>query len=132
MKNYCLSFLASPVVLAAAKTTDNQKQAGLANYSMFILIALMIVVFYFLLIRPQRKQAQKHQEMISRLERGDEVVTIGGIHGVIKKISDETVVLEVDKGVRIKFSKSAIARSLTEHEEEEEEEEEKEEEEKEE
>ncbi|MDD5747593.1 MAG: preprotein translocase subunit YajC [Actinomycetota bacterium] len=115
--------IAVPVIYAASKTTENtQKQGGLANYSMFILIAAMIVIFYFLLIRPQRKQAQKHQEMISKIERGDKVVTIGGIHGEVKKKTEDAVVLEVDKGVRITFSKSAIARNLTEPAEEEEEE----------
>jgi preprotein translocase subunit YajC len=83
----------------------------------------VLVVFYFILIRPQRKRSQEHDQMASKLEKGDEVVTIGGVHGTINRITDETVVLEVDKGVKLTFSRSAIARTLTVHEEEEEEEE---------
>jgi len=81
------------------------------------------VVFYVLLIRPQRKRAQEHDEMMTKLNKGDEVVTIGGIQGVIKRVTDDSVVLEVDKGVRITFLKSAISRSLSPPQEEEEEEE---------
>jgi len=99
------------------------KQQATSTWIMWALIAVMLVVFYFILIRPQRKRSQEHDQMASKLEKGDEVVTIGGVHGTINRITDETVVLEVDKGVKLTFSRSAIARTLTVHEEEEEEEE---------
>lgn len=99
------------------------KQQATSTWIMWALIAVMLVVFYFILIRPQRKRSQEHDQMASKLEKGDEVVTIGGVYGTINRITDETVVLEVDKGVKLTFSRSAIARTLTVHEEEEEEEE---------
>jgi len=99
------------------------KASGFQTYGLWILIAVMLVVFYVLLIRPQRKRAQEHDEMMTKLNNGDEVVTIGGIQGVIKRVTDDSVVLEVDKGVRITFLKSAISRSLSPPQEEEEEEE---------
>jgi preprotein translocase subunit YajC len=102
------------------------KQQATSTWIMWALIAVMLVVFYFILIRPQRKRAQEHDQMVSKMEKGDEVVTIGGLHGTLKKIDDDTVVIEVDKGISLTFSRSAIARSLTVHEEEEEEEEEEE------
>ena len=108
-----------PGMVFAAAT----KQQSTSTWIMWALIAVMLVVFYFILIRPQRKRAQEHDQMVTKLEKGDEVVTIGGIHGTISKISEEAVVLEVDKGVKLTFSRSAIARSLAVHEEEEEEEE---------
>lgn len=98
------------------------KQQATSTWIMWALIAVMLVVFYFILIRPQRKRAQEHDQMVSKMEKGDEVVTIGGLHGTLKKIDDDTVVIEVDKGISLTFSRSAIARSLTVHEEEEEEE----------
>ena len=103
------------------------KASGFQTYGLWILIAVMLVVFYVLLIRPQRKRAQEHDEMMTKLNKGDEVVTIGGIQGVIKRVTDDSVVLEVDKGVRITFLKSAISRSLSPPQEEEEVEEEEEE-----
>jgi preprotein translocase subunit YajC len=114
------------VILAAAKTT---KSSSTNTWIMWVLIAVMLGVFYFILIRPQRKRAQEHDQMVNKLEKGDEVVTIGGMHGVIKRITDDSVVLEVAKGTNITFSRSAIARSLTVHEPEPEEEEDEEEEE---
>jgi preprotein translocase subunit YajC len=87
---------------------------------MWILILVMVLVFYMLLIRPQRKRSQEHEEMVTKLERGDEVVTIGGVHGVIKRITEDEVVLEVDKGVKITFARSAISRRVSQPEEEEE------------
>ena len=120
---------ANPLLLQAAeKAEKSTKATGFASWGMWVLIAVMIGVFYFLLIRPQRKKAQQHDSMVSELRKGDEVVTIGGIHGVIKRLGDDKVVIEVDKGVRMTFARSAISRSVTEHEEEEAEEEEAEEE----
>lgn len=97
--------------------------SGFGAWGMYALIAIMVGVFYFLLIRPQRKRAKDHDSMVSELRKGDEVVTIGGIHAVLKRIGDDTVVIEVDKGVRMTVSRSAISKSVTEHEEEEPEEE---------
>lgn len=110
----------------AQKTTakSTTKASGFQTYGMWILIAVMLVVFYVLLIRPQRKRAQEHDDMVTKLSKGDEVVTIGGIQGIIKKMTDDAVVLEVDKGVRITFTRSAISRRISPIEEEEEEEEE--------
>lgn len=106
----------------ATKDANAEKTSAFGTWGMWILIVVMIAVFYFLLIRPQRKKAQQHDQMVSKLKKGDEVVTIGGMYGVIKKMTDENVVIEVDKGVRIRMAKSAISKSLTPYEEEEEEE----------
>jgi preprotein translocase subunit YajC len=68
-------------------------------------------IFWFLFIRPQKKQKQEHQEMVSNLKAGDEVTTIGGIKGKIAKVTEEKVRLEVASGVEVEMLKSAI-RSL--------------------
>jgi preprotein translocase subunit YajC len=76
----------------------------------FILFfVLMLAVLYFLLIRPQRQQARRHQDMLSSLKVGDEVVTAGGIYGEVTAIDDERVQLEIDADVRIAVSRRAIA-----------------------
>lgn len=115
------------VVLAQESTQANgEPTSAWQSYGLWIILAVMIAVFYFILIRPQRKRAQQHDDMVTKLKKGDEVVTIGGLHGVIKKITEDTFVLEVDKGVRLTFNKSAISKSASPVEEEEEEEEEEE------
>ncbi|HZB86923.1 MAG TPA: preprotein translocase subunit YajC [Gaiellaceae bacterium] len=76
----------------------------------FILFfVLMLAVLYFLLIRPQRQQARRHQDMLSSLKVGDEVVTAGGIYGEVTAIDDERVQLEIDADVKIAVSRRAIA-----------------------
>jgi preprotein translocase subunit YajC len=84
---------------------------GLANYSFFIMLALMFGVFYFLIIRPQKKRAQQHQEMINSLQKGEKVITSSGMIGTIYAIHDEQnkVVLKVADEVKVEFVKSSIA-----------------------
>jgi len=116
-------FLAAhPGLFLQAKQSATQKASAFSTYGMWVLILVMVLVFYMLLIRPQRKRSREHEEMVSKIERGDEVVTIGGVHGIIKRMTEDTVVLEVDKGVRITFARSAISRRVSQPEEEEEEE----------
>ncbi|MEW6720677.1 MAG: preprotein translocase subunit YajC [Thermodesulfobacteriota bacterium] len=75
----------------------------------FVPILLMFVIFYFLLIRPQQKQAKKHQEFIRNLKVGDRVVTTGGIHGEIKGLTETTLTLEIAEKVRVKVTRSAVS-----------------------
>lgn len=81
----------------------------LTNYGMIIYIVVIIAIFYLLLIRPQKKQEKKTREMLASLKVGDDVVSIGGIRGKIRKIKDDFVVIETgaDK-TPIEFEKNAI------------------------
>jgi len=80
--------------------------------SSLIMLVLFGVVFYFLLIRPQSKRAKEHKTMLSAIQKGDEVVTNGGILGKVTKITDGFMVLNVAQGVEMKFQKHAITASL--------------------
>jgi len=71
----------------------------------------MFVVFYFILIRPQQKQARKHQDFVKNLKTGDRVVTSGGLHGMVTGLTDTTVTLEIADKVRVKVTRSAVAGS---------------------
>jgi preprotein translocase subunit YajC len=75
-----------------------------------IMFALIFVIFYFLLIRPQIKQQKKHQEMLSSLKKGDKVLTAGGIYGVVVGISDRDniVVIRIDENTKVEVAKSYI------------------------
>lgn len=78
---------------------------GLAS---LVPLVLIMVIFYFLLIRPQQKRAKEHQTMVSELKRGDKIVTGGGIHGTINKVSDHTLDIEVADNVIITVQRDTI------------------------
>lgn len=79
-----------------------------------IFIGLMIVVFWFFMIRPQAKKAKEQKSFIDNLQKGDKVVTIAGIHGVINKVNeDNTLSLEINPGSYIKIEKSSISMDWT-------------------
>ncbi len=87
---------------------DPQGKGG--STSTLILMGMMILVFYFFMIRPQAKKAKTQKKYIADLQKGDKVVTIAGIHGVINKVNDDnTVNLETSPGSYIKIEKSAIS-----------------------
>lgn len=89
---------------------QTQETPGVAPWWSGILPLLIIfLIFYFLLIRPQQKKAKEHREMLAKLERGDVVITTGGIYGRITGIAEETVTLEVADNVRVKVAKEYIA-----------------------
>jgi preprotein translocase subunit YajC len=69
----------------------------------------MFVIFYFLLIRPQKAKEKEHQKMLAALDKNDEVVTTGGIHGTIVAVKDRTVTIRVDENVKIEIEKNCIA-----------------------
>ena len=80
----------------------------------FIFIGLMIVVFWLFMIRPQAKKQKQQKDFLSNLQRGDKVVTIAGIHGVVNKINDDgTMMIEISPGSYIKIEKSAISMEWT-------------------
>ncbi len=86
-----------------------QNTAGVNPILNLVPFILIFVIFYFLLIRPQKKREKEHQNMVNSLTKNDEVVTSGGIHGTVVNVKDKTVVLRVDENVRLEVEKSCIA-----------------------
>ncbi|MDN3581020.1 preprotein translocase subunit YajC [Mucilaginibacter flavus] len=82
--------------------------AGQQGYGMLIPMVLIIVVFYFFMIRPQVKKQKDQKKYVDELKKGDRVVTTAGIHGRIIDLNDTTFLVEVDNG-KIRFDKSAIS-----------------------
>jgi preprotein translocase subunit YajC len=74
----------------------------------FLPLILIFGVFYLLVIRPQAKKAKVHQQMLSQLKKGDDVVTTGGIIGKISGIKDDEITLQVQEGVRLRVLRSAV------------------------
>jgi len=75
----------------------------------FVTFGLVILIFYFLIIRPQNKKQKEAQKMIAALKKGDKVATIGGVRGTITSVKESTVVIKVDDNAKIEFSKNAVA-----------------------
>ena len=82
------------------------------NLSQFLPFALMFIVIYFFMIRPQQKKAKQEKEFITSLKVGDKIITKSGIHGKIAEMSEETIVIETMAG-KIKMEKSAISSDMT-------------------
>jgi len=113
----------------APATTETSGIFGGGTTTMIIYIAAFVGIFYFLLIRPGQKQKKAHQELVESLKKGDEVMTSGGIFGVITQVKEDYVMVEIAKKTEVKLSRNSIARTTSAEEPVEEEEEETEEEE---
>ncbi|MBU1905767.1 MAG: preprotein translocase subunit YajC [Candidatus Omnitrophica bacterium] len=72
-------------------------------------LILIFVIFYFLLIRPQKQREKEHKAMLSELNKNDQVVTSSGIHGTVINVKDKTVILRIDDNVKIEIEKKSIA-----------------------
>ncbi|RMD49419.1 MAG: preprotein translocase subunit YajC [Ignavibacteria bacterium] len=84
------------------------QQGGGSMISTLIMFAAIFAIFYFMIIRPQQKRQKEKEKMLSQLKKGDKIMTSGGIYGTIAGMDDKTVLVEVDKNVKIKFDRSAI------------------------
>lgn len=82
---------------------------GGMNMSSLFLIGGMIIIFYFFMIRPQQKKQKDQKKFLQEIKKGDMAVTAGGIHGKVVAIDDDTILLEVDRGTKIKIEKSSIS-----------------------
>ena len=86
-----------------------QAAAGSGSMLMSVLpFGLIILIFYFFIIRPQNKKQKETEKMLSALKKVDKVVTVGGIHGVISSTKEKTVIVKVDDNAKIEFSRNAI------------------------
>ena len=77
-------------------------------YSMWIMLGLLMVVFYFFMIRPQSKKQKELKKFREALSEGSKVITVGGIHGKVTQIKDDTILLEIAENVRIKIDKGSV------------------------
>jgi len=93
-------------------TLDFKNEVGgepMEFLSSLLPLFLIFLIFYLLIIRPQRIKEKKHQNMLRNLSKGDEVVTVGGLHGTIVGLNDDIVVLKIADGVKVEVSRNAIA-----------------------
>lgn len=78
------------------------------DWSILIFIGLIFGVFYFLMIRPQRKRQKEHNELMMELQKGDKVLTAGGIYGVVESLSDDSIVIKVESGATLRVARTSV------------------------
>jgi preprotein translocase subunit YajC len=90
---------------------DEQPEGTEGGFSWITIVFLVLIfaLFYFLMIRPQRKRQKEHQELVGQLQKGDRVVTAGGIYGVIESISEDSVVIKVESGATMRVARGSVA-----------------------
>ncbi|MFC1982772.1 preprotein translocase subunit YajC [Chloroflexota bacterium] len=83
---------------------------GEVGFDWTIIIFLIVIfgIFYFLLVRPQRKRQKQHETLVQELQKGDRVITAGGIYGQIESLSDESIVIKVEGGTTIRVARSSV------------------------
>lgn len=91
------------IILQATTSSQNGWMGQL------LLFGGIALVFYFFMIRPQQKKSKDQKTFLESIKKGDQVVTIGGLHGRVFSIEDDTVTIEIDKGIKMKYEKSAIS-----------------------
>jgi preprotein translocase subunit YajC len=95
---------------APQQQAGNGEQGGVPFLgSPLVMMALIFVIFYFLLIRPQSKRAKEHKTMLENVKKGDKILTSGGIHGVIEGVDSDTLTVKISENVKIKLSRSGVA-----------------------
>lgn len=95
----------------ATTSTDAAATTG-SMWTTLITFGLIILIFYFLIIRPQKKRDKEARDMLAAMKKGDKIVTIGGIRGTVAVVKESTVIVKVDDNTRIEFSKNAISQIL--------------------
>ena len=102
------------ITLAYAETPaqSGQQQATLPLFNIVPILG-MLVIFYFFMIRPQQKRAKEHKKMLEALQKGDLVVTSGGIYGTVASVGGKTVEIKVADNVKIKVLRSAVTEKLS-------------------
>ena len=82
---------------------------GGSMFSTIIMFALIILIFYFMILRPQQKRQKERQKMLGSVQKGDKIITVGGVHGTVVGMEEKTVLVQISDNVKVKLEKSAIS-----------------------
>jgi len=93
----------------ATAPAEGEEATWFDQYGMIIILVLIFAVFYFLMIRPQRKRQKEQRQLMEELKRGDKVITAGGIYGQIESVSEDSVVIKVESGATMRVAKGSVA-----------------------
>jgi len=92
-----------------AMAPQGGEAGGGSMISTLIMFGAIFAIFYFMIIRPQQKKAKEREKMLSEIQKGDKIVTGGGIHGTVAGLDEKTCLIDVGNNIKIKFERSAIA-----------------------
>lgn len=92
---------------------DSAAPAAGGNWSFLIMMVAIFAVMWFLMIRPQQKKQKEMQNMRNNLKKGDKVITLGGIYGIVYDVKETYFIIEIDNNVKIKVDKSSINKDMT-------------------
>ncbi|MBI4547899.1 MAG: preprotein translocase subunit YajC [Ignavibacteriae bacterium] len=92
-------------ILAMAPQGGN----GGGIFSTLVMFGLIIFIFYFMILRPQQKRQKERQKMLESLQKGDKIITAGGVHGTIVGLDEKTVLVQIADNVKVKLEKSAVS-----------------------
>lgn len=108
-----VGLVTTTLALAGCYTTTTTETGETASTIDWVTTAIFLVaivaIFYFLIIRPQRKRQKSQRELMEGLKRGDKVITVGGIYGQIESVDEETVVIKVESGSTLRVARAGIA-----------------------
>ncbi len=92
-----------------AMAPSQQGQGGGEIYSTIIMFALIIGIFYFMIIRPQQKRQKEREALLSQIKKGDKIITSGGIHGKVLSVEEKTMLIEIADNVKVKVERNSIS-----------------------
>jgi len=87
--------------------TEGEEGGGF-DWTIIIFLVLIFAIFYFLMIRPQRKRQKEHQQLMEELQKGERVITTGGIYGQIESLSEDSVILKIESGATMRVSRGSV------------------------
>jgi preprotein translocase subunit YajC len=97
------------ILIGGCSTAPTEGGDNTSTIYMVVFLVLIFAMFYFLMIRPQRKRQKEQQQLMEGLKRGDKVMTAGGIFGVIENVSEDSVVIKVESGATLRVAKNMVA-----------------------
>ena len=99
-------------LLIAMAPQGGSGAGGGSMVSTFVMFGAIFLIFYFMIIRPQQKRAKEREKLLSSIEKGDKVITSGGVHGTVAGVEEKTILLQVTENVKLKIERSAISTIL--------------------
>lgn len=96
------------VFIGGCATPEGVEGGGSSIIPLIIFLVVIFGIFYFLMVRPQRKRQKEHDALVQELQKGDKVITAGGIYGVIESLSQDSIVLKIESGATIRVARSSV------------------------